>query len=184
MSIISRVFVENNTFLKNYLRKLLSSEEDIEDITQEAFIKASVAEKTTDIKYPKSFLFRVARNLALDEIGRKSRQMTTYIEDAIASIPIEKTPTIESEVEAQESIELYFNALENLSDKCRQIFILRKVYGLKHREIAKKMNVTVSNVEKQLKIAVMFCAKYSEEQKAELGDEFNSGIDSEKRNAK
>lgn len=160
MSIISKVFLENNVFLKKFLKRFMSSEHDIEDIIQEVYIKAHNAEKNKIIAHPKAYLFRIAKNLALDELKKNSRVMTRYIEECIASIPNEKTALMETEVEANESLTRYCEAIDLLPDKCKQIFILRKVHGLKHHDIAKELGISLSSVEKHLKLGGAFCYQY------------------------
>ena len=165
MSIIFRTFVENNTFLKKFLSRFITSEQDIEDIVQEVYIKAHRAELTKNIEQPKAFLFRIAKNLALDELNKKSRSVTCYIEDCIASIPIEKTASIESENEAQESLKIHCEAIEQLPEKCKQVYLMRKVQGLKHKEIANQLGISLSSVEKHLKLAGAFCQQYINNEK-------------------
>lgn len=165
MSIISKIFMENSVFLKKFLTRFMSSEQDIEDIVQEVYIKAHSAELKKEIEQPKAFLFRIAKNLALDELNKKSRLVTSYIEDCISSIPAEHSSSIESEAEANESLKVYCEAIEQLPDKCKQIFIMRKVHGLKHKEISNKLNISLSSVEKHLKLAGAFCQQYINNQK-------------------
>ncbi len=155
--------MENNAFLKKFLTRFMSSEQDIEDIVQEVYIRAHNAEKEKAIDQPKAFLFRIAKNLALDELNKKSRLVTNYLEDCISLVPTEKTDTIESELEANEAIKIYCEAIEQLPDKCKQIFLMRKVHGLKHKEIADKLGVSLSSVEKHLKLGGAFCQQYIHE---------------------
>ncbi len=129
---------------------------------QEVYIKAHIAESKQEVRQPKGFLFSIAKNLALNELNRKSRQMTDYIEDSIAAIPVDKSPTIESEVEAAEVLNVYCEAVAALPERCRQVYILRKVNGLKQKEIAKRLNISLSSVEKNLKIGVVSCKNYIE----------------------
>lgn len=135
-------------------------EHDIEDIVQEVYIRAHNAEKKIDIKQPKAYIFCIAKNLALDELNRKSRRVTSYIEDCVSSVPIESMPSIESEAEANEYLNNYCQAIDQLPDKCKKIFIMRKVHGLKHKEIANKLNISLSSVEKLLKLGGAFCQQY------------------------
>ena len=55
---------------------------DIEDIAQEAFLRAHAAERGRPIEQPKSFFIRIAKHLTLTQLTRKSRQTTDYIEDS------------------------------------------------------------------------------------------------------
>ncbi|MGL1956607.1 MAG: RNA polymerase sigma factor [Colwellia sp.] len=160
MSIISRVFVEKSTFLKNFVKKFIGTEQGVEDIVQEAYLKARRAEQHTKIVEPIAFLVQIAKNLALDELNKKARQATGFIEEHLEDIPHHGTASLESEAEAQESIRIYCQAIEQLPKQCQKIFLLRKVHGLKHKEIAKKLVVSLSTVEKNLKQAGLFCDEY------------------------
>lgn len=160
MSIISRVFIENSTFLKMFLTRFLKCEQDIEDIVQEVYLKARTAENKTSIQQPKAFLFSVAKNLALNELNRKSRQMTSSIEECLSNVPVELTESVESEIEANQSLKAYCEAVEGLPEKCKKVYLLRKVHGLPRKEIAERMNLSLSSVEKYLKQGITHCSKY------------------------
>ena len=67
---------------------------------------------------------------------------------------------VDADLEAQQSLGLYCEALASLPEKCRQVFILRKVHGLAHKEIALRMSLSVSSVEKYLTRAVLACRKF------------------------
>jgi len=157
---VSSAFIENIDFLKNFLKRFLSKDEDIEDVTQEAYLKAYNIEQNSDIDNPKAYLFRVAKNVALNELNQKSRQMTVYIEDRLASIPVDGKDTLEDELEAEQSVMLYYKAANALPKKCRRVFLLRKVNGMSHKEISEHLGITISAVEKHLRNGTRSCRDY------------------------
>ena len=81
LTAISSAFLENSALLKKFLTRFLYQRQDIEDVVQEAYLRAYKAEKDAEIDQPKAFLFRVARNIALNELKKKSRHITDYIEE-------------------------------------------------------------------------------------------------------
>jgi len=157
LSGISEAFVENDSFLKKFLARFLSSPQDIEDVVQEAYLRAYVAEQKKDIDQPKAFLFRVAKNVALTKLTKKSRQITDYLEESAASAVLDHESAADKEVEARQSFGLYCEAVASLSDKAREVFLLRKVHGFSHREIAERMTLSVSSVEKYLRHGILTC---------------------------
>ncbi|MBT5331907.1 MAG: RNA polymerase sigma factor [Porticoccaceae bacterium] len=158
---VSSMFLEHATFLKRFLAKFLSSEQDIEDVAQEAYLKAYSAEQDKGcIEQPKAFLFSIAKNLALNELTRKSRRMTDYIEDCQSQVSMESAATVENEVEANHSIGLYCEAVANLPEKCRRVYLLRKVHGLSHKEICARLGVSRSTVEKYISMGSLSCRDY------------------------
>ncbi len=160
LSAVSAAFLENHAFLERFLARFFSNSQDIEDVAQEAYLRAYVAEQQKDIEQPKAYLFRIARNLALTELTRKSKKITDYLEECDASVVIDYGAAADSEVEAQESLGLYCEAVAALPEKCRQVFLLRKVHGLAHKEIAERMSLSVSSVEKYLLRGILECQAF------------------------
>lgn len=161
LSGISRVFLEHGTFLKKFLTRFLNREQDIEDVVQEAYLKAYIAEQDYgEIEQPRAFLFSIAKNLALNELSRKSRQMTSYIEECQKPFVTDAENTTEKEIEAWDSLGIYCDAVATLPVKCRQVYLLRKVHGLRHKEIAKRLDISLSTVEKHLRVGASCCRDY------------------------
>ena len=82
MSKILQAFQEHEKSIKLIFARYCRRAEDIEDYTQETFLKAFAAETKTDIQNPKAFLLRVAQNLAFSEIKRKVNTNTDHYEDS------------------------------------------------------------------------------------------------------
>ena len=122
LSSVSRAFLENTDFLKHFLKRFLTRAEDIEDLAQEAYLRSYRAEQERGVEQPKAYLFRVAKHLALNELNRKSEQMTVYIEDRLATLPLDGSSSAEDEVEAQQSLSLYYEAVAALPKRCRRVF--------------------------------------------------------------
>lgn len=157
---ITAAFLECHGYLRKFLSGFLRVPQDVEDVTQEAFLRAYLAEQRASIDQPTPFLFRVAKNLALTRLSRKSKLITDYIEEAGASVVIETVAGTDEELEAQECLGLYCEAIASLPEKSRQIFLLRKVHGLSHKEIAERLTLSISSVEKHLRHGILACEVY------------------------
>ena len=174
LSAVTSAFLENNTFLKKFLTRFFSEQQDIEDVAQEAYLRAYIAEQQKDIEQPKAFLFRIAKNIALTKLNEKSRQITDYIEESGASIVLENVAAADDELEARQSLGLYCEAVAALPEKCRQVYLLRKVHGLAHKEIADRMLLSVSSVEKYLHNGVIACRAFVSEHETPITQPFNT----------
>ena len=167
---ITAAFEENYTLIKRFLSRFFSEQQDIEDVAQEAFLRAYVAEQYKDIEQPKAYLFRIAKNLSLTKLTKKSKQIAHMINLANE---YEDSPAFEfsadAEVEALENLGLYCEAVASLPIKCRQIYLLRKVHGLSHHEIAERMSLSVSSVEKYLLKGMLECKHYLEKNDQQFG---------------
>lgn len=157
---VTAAFLECSAFLKKFLSRFLRVRQDIDDVAQEAYLRAYVAEQRESIEQPAYFLFRVAKNLALTRLTRKSRLITDYIEEAGDRMVVETAAGSDEELEAQESLGLYCEAIASLPEKCRQAFLLRKVHGLSHKEIGERMSLSISSVEKYLRQGIRACEVY------------------------
>ncbi|MGX4675640.1 RNA polymerase sigma factor [SAR92 clade bacterium H246] len=149
--------------LRRFISRYLRNAQDIEDVTQEAFMRAYKAEQTTDIRQPKSFLFRIAKNVAISELRSKSRQITDYIEDQSSTDVLLQEWTTEDEAMAQQKLGIHCEAVASLPPKCRRVYLMRKVYGMPHKEIAQRLGIALSTVEKHLLKGVEGCDRYIRE---------------------
>lgn len=166
LSNVSTTFVAHNAFLKKFVARYFSNQQDIEDVVQEAYLRAYAAERERDIEQPKAFLFRIAKNVALTKLTKKSRQITDYLEEATAAAVVETAAPADQEASAHELLGLYCDAVVAMPDKCREVFCLRKINGLSHKEIAARMSLSVSSVEKYLRQGILACDAYIDDREA------------------
>ena len=160
---VTRAFRAHESALRAFVSRLVMTPSDIDDVTQETFLRAFNAEKAKEIQQPKSFLYTVARNIVLSNFARKSNQLTDYVADFEEFGVIEERE-VSDEVEAEETFLQYCGAVAALPEQCRRVYLLRKVYGLTHKEIALRLGLSVSTVEKHLVKGVRRCSDYLREQ--------------------
>jgi RNA polymerase sigma factor (sigma-70 family) len=146
--------------LKRFISRFLPKAQDIEDVAQETFLRAYVTEQGRAIEQPKSFLFRIAKNVALNQLARKSNQIIVHLEDLGLVDVLSTEATVEDELQARQTLGLHCEAVAALPPQCRRVYLLRKVYGLSHKDIAKRMGIAVSTVEKHLVKGMEECDRY------------------------
>lgn len=146
--------------------------EDVEDLAQEAFIKAFAAESSRKIRFPKAFLFKVARNLALNERTKAANATTELLEDLADPSVIEDVGQmpVDEEMAARRQVRLLAKAVANLPPQCSRVFVLRKLQGLSYKEIAARLNISVSTVEKHVALGLLRCSDYLRQQGYEVGN--------------
>jgi RNA polymerase sigma factor (sigma-70 family) len=161
---ISRWFQRNvqphEPMLRAWLRSRFSSENDIDDIVQESYVRLLRARDTGALNSPKAFLFAIARNLAMDRVRRRHiLQAESFAENDALSV-LEEGEGIPETVARIQELEILTEAIQSLPDRCRQIFTLRKVYGLSQAEIAQRLGVSENTISTQLKIGVRKCMDF------------------------
>ncbi len=163
MTDVASALVENASFLARFLGKYFSNRQDIEDVVQETYLRAHIEEQRNGVERPKAFLFKVARNVALKKLTKKSRQITDYIEELAAPLALETEASTVEHLEAEELLGLYSEAVTTLPAKCREVFLLRKVHGMSHKEIAAQMGLSASSVDKYLRRGILTCEAFVRE---------------------
>tara|TARA_R110002033_G_scaffold58464_2_gene107879 strand:- start:4407 stop:4931 length:525 start_codon:yes stop_codon:yes gene_type:complete len=113
------------------------------DKAQDAFIKLWENCKTVSLEKAKSFLYTVANNLMLNEV--KHQKVVLNYQSVAPKGYTNETP--EFLLEKEEYYKKYQNALGKLSEEQRVAFMLNKVEGKKHEEIAQLLGVTRKVVE-------------------------------------
>lgn len=162
-------FKNSRLSLRNFISRYVISPHDIDDVSQETFLRAYKAEQEKEIEHPKAFLFRIAKNLMLSEFSRKARKITDYIEDYDNTEEILSADNLEDNVIAQQKLGVYCEALASLPTQCRRVVIMKKVYGMQNKEIAARLELSLSTVEKHLtkgirRLHSTVAARYGENQ--------------------
>ncbi len=141
--------------LTRFLSRFLDSRVEIEDVLQEAFLKALEAERSVHIEAPLPYLYKTAKNLALNSIAERRRKRTDPVADfeelsVLYDLKLISNFDPESQNLIEEQLALAGEALDQLTPRVREVFVLRKVYGFSHKEIAKRLGIAVSTVEKHI----------------------------------
>jgi RNA polymerase sigma-70 factor (ECF subfamily) len=162
MSTILEAYIENEKALKRFLRRFIKSREGIDDLAQEAFLRAFAAESGRLIESPKAFLFKVARNLALNELARQSSAASEPLGDFEGQEVLEDSSqaAVDDAVDGRERIRMLARAIAALPPQCAKVFILRKMQGLPQKEIAARLNISVRTVENHVALGLVRCKAY------------------------
>lgn len=163
MTPVEAAFVEMRTALQRTVSRIVTDRTDIDDILQDTFLKAVRSEKTTEVRNPKAFLMTVARSVALNDLAKKSRSIVDYVEEAALPEVNNTEPALEDHIAARERYALFCEAVATLPRQCRRAFMLRKVFGYSQKEIAQRMGISVSTVEKHLIAGLSRCSAFMEE---------------------
>jgi RNA polymerase sigma-70 factor (ECF subfamily) len=162
MSTILETYLENEVALKRFLRRFIKSREGADDLAQEAFLRAFAAESGRLIVSPKAFLFKVAKNLALNELAKQSSVTIEPLGDSEAQEVLEDNSqaAVDDAVDGRERIRMLACAIAALPPQCAKVFILRKMQGLSQKEIAARLNISVRTVENHVALGLVRCKAY------------------------
>lgn len=172
---LSEAFERYRSALKSYLGKFLKTQDDVEDILQDTFFNSFRAAREKVIENPGAFLFRTAHNLALKDIRNKITRATEPIGDIDSLGVTGNKPTLEQQVMASQEFGLLCEAVDALPPQCKRVFVLRKVYGLSHKEIAAELGISISTIEKHIAKGALACRDFLAEKGTSDGNNGRRG---------
>lgn len=172
MSKILKAFIGQQPAIRRIVAKYRSNPADVEDLTQDVFLAGFAAELRDDIHEPERLLFRIAKNLAINEAVRKVNTTSESIEDSLilSVYKDERLISAEDALDAKQRLFIFSQALAALPPELRRVFVMRRVEGLKFKQIATRLNVSVSTVEKRAVAAMLQCRRYLTENGYDLAD--------------
>jgi RNA polymerase sigma factor (sigma-70 family) len=133
MNDFKQLFDEHKKSVFAMALSILRDFELAEDVLQESFIKLFQHMKHQEISNVKAWLISVSRNTALDLYRKKKREVTGFADDYFERITYLADNPVDRLVLAK--------YLELLDDEERQIVILKEISGMKHKEIAKILEI-------------------------------------------
>jgi RNA polymerase sigma factor (sigma-70 family) len=141
------------------LRRLLISRgrtrDDTDDLIQEAFLRLEIYCRDHQVRHREAFLVRTALNLSVDE--RRSARVRSIVAESIEALPlIDPRPTPDEVLAAQQRLQRMKRGLLTLSPRVREVFLMNRIEGYSYAQIAQRLGITESAVEKHIAKASQF----------------------------
>ncbi len=130
-----------------------------EDVVQDLFLKISEMETPDDLRSPDAFLYRIGSNLMLDRAKQQRRQVArdhawSREGGGDGPEPIAQEPPADEAVAGRQRLERLMAGIDKLPTQVATAFRLHKFEGLTHGEVAARMGVSRSSVEKYIMTAL------------------------------
>lgn len=144
--------------LVRYLAARCGSHSQAEDLAQDLFVKIAALDPSLRVESPSALLYRMAANLATDQLRSRRRAMAR--DHAWADLgssldgPAVDHATGEQTLASRQDLAALLAAIENLPPRRREAFRLHKVEGLTCAETARILGVSVKAVERQITAAL------------------------------
>ncbi len=138
------IFEAYNKRLYSFSLKIVENAFAAEEIVENVFLKLwQKRHKMDDVKNLKSYLYTMAYNASLDFIKKNKKFVRFNIEEHDGTVLMEQL-ILEEEVHY-----LLFQALDSLPEKCRQVFELSCLEGMKYKDIAEDLQISINTVKSQ-----------------------------------
>jgi RNA polymerase sigma factor (sigma-70 family) len=147
---IASLFHQYREELTRRLIGIVKSRETAADLVQDTYLRLLRLGDQHIVEQPRALLHKIATNLAIDHL-RKEKHSVQGIDclDTAMAVPCH-APSPERELLGKQRFQLFLQAIEHLPSRTREAFLLCRVYGYSYQEIATRMKISESGVEKLL----------------------------------
>jgi RNA polymerase sigma-70 factor (ECF subfamily) len=153
--ILTALSERHRASLQRYFERRVKNRVDAEDLIQEVFLRLARRGDFHSIKCIEGYLFEIAASVFHDRLRhRHSRAMDLHDEYRETHAPEDFSP--ERVLIGKESVGQVAKALRELPERVRVAFVLHRFEGLRHPEIARRLGVSVSAVEKYVIRALVY----------------------------
>jgi RNA polymerase sigma-70 factor (ECF subfamily) len=154
--------VDHHGFLKAYFTRHLKSNQDAEDCVHEVYSRVLASAETAGaVKNWRALLVTVAKSVVVDQFRRdaaRRRDQHLPLDDDLDLLH-DPQPDPESAVSARQRLAAAEKVLAELDPVCRQVFLLARVDGLSHKEIAKRLGIAQISVGRHVQQALYALAR-------------------------
>lgn len=158
---INQLFLNDRQSLTHCILRIVGCPQTAEDLAHEAYLKILHAAETRQINSPRSYLFQIARNLALDylrkeEVRHRGEARQSREEELVLQLELipSTAPSVEQQAADRQQVERMLAALSGLSERRRQILVLNKFHQWTYERIARHYGISASAVEKNVQTAL------------------------------
>jgi RNA polymerase sigma-70 factor (ECF subfamily) len=142
------------TPLLHFACTFVDSKQIAEEIISDVFVQIwQNRQKLDTIMNLTVYLYTCTRNQALNVSAKEKRQSTTTLEESCLYIA-SSSPDPEEVTMNAELVKEIKKSIDQLPSKCRAIFKMVKEDGMKYREVAEILSISVKTVEAQVGIAI------------------------------
>lgn len=149
-----QLFHRHYDSLRAYAYRIVGSDELAEEVVCDVMVKLwSKRHSLTLYSTLKAYLLRATRNQAIDYLRRQAQLPYTY---EAGGIDQDHVPSPEEEIIFSETRGRLHEAIAALPPQGQHIFRLSRDEGLKYREIAEQLNISIKTVETHMRRSLIF----------------------------
>lgn len=147
---LEQLYRDHKTRLYRLVCRHLSDPSRAEDVTHEAFIRLATRTDLPAARNPLALLTRIAVNIIRD--GFRSERYRDQCEPALRQhlSDLHQHPDPERHSAGRQELARLRDAIDQLPPRCREVFIMHKVHGLSHADVARTLGISRNMVEKHV----------------------------------
>ncbi|MBB4200029.1 hypothetical protein CCR94_21775 [Rhodoblastus sphagnicola] len=170
-ALLLQTLLDDYAPLRSQLARRLGSPDAADDVLQEAYLRLGRIEEPGPIRHPRSYLFRIALNIAADRRRSEARRLERSEVELLLKLEHDELDP-ERVAAGRSSMRQLVEALEQLPERRRAIFLAVRSDGRPIADIAVQFGISTRMVERELKQALDHCRQHLE---INLSQKFDPG---------
>lgn len=157
---LDELFVLHRPKLVWTVYRIVRCSETAEDVVQEAYLRVAAALREHPVRTIQPFLYRTARNLAIDTVRGsriRGRIVSTVADGSVLDDVPSRLPSPERQTLDRQRVGRLEAALAELPPRRRQILVLARLHGWSYQRIAAHLGLSESAVQKNVRVALAHC---------------------------
>jgi RNA polymerase sigma-70 factor (ECF subfamily) len=146
---VSAQIVPFEAELRHWLRGVSKGAFEADDLVQDIYYRLLKLQSVDHIGEPRAYLYQVARNIIIDQMRRKAVVRIDTVQSLDDLAGFDQSPSPERVALARAELKWVLGLIANLPDRCKEVFKLRKIYGLSQAETARNLRISENIVEKE-----------------------------------
>ncbi|MGE0642268.1 MAG: RNA polymerase sigma factor [Nitrospira sp.] len=154
---IEQLFQKHRYELAQAIFRIVRCEQTAADLVQDAYLRFISMGRSTSISFPRALLFRTAKNLAIDHLRQEKFEPRGEETAGLLLETASGAPSAEQVLSDKQRLQILAKAIETLPPRCQEAFLLHRVHECSYREIARRLSISESAVEKLIMRALLHC---------------------------
>lgn len=144
--------LEYESILRACLYRITRNAADVEELLQETYARLLVmgARERPEPRSIRAFALAIARNVGLDWLRHRQVVPIEPLADLAELDVLDEGEQVDEIVNTHQELMMLRDAISRLPTRCRQVFTLRRVYGLSQKETAARLGIAEHTVERHL----------------------------------
>lgn len=136
--------------LRSFFRKRAYNEQEADDLVQEVFVRLAAREPAASMEHAEAYIFQMAANLLRDRARRHATRTAADRDLKAGNGNSYEEISPERVLLGKQRLALLERVLGELPERTRVVFLLHRFEELKYAEIATRLEISVSSVEKHV----------------------------------
>jgi len=152
---LAQLYQALNRRLLHFAKTITRSASAAEEIVEDVFVKLWINRNDiSEIENITVYLYVAVKNRSLNFLSQKAKSLTEAPFEDLDIVAAGLTVDPYNELITSEMMQKMQHAVDELPSRCKMIFKLVREDGLRHREVAQILNISVNTVDVQMAIAI------------------------------